>query len=92
MSDQKVKKILKRELSSRTKYRTTYKDIKHYFFGRKILICREMTKFYEEYIRVDINDLEPFKPDPKGELTLVISENLKKILFIITPSNSLIVE
>ena len=38
-----------------------------------------MTKFYEEYIRVDINDLEPFKPDPKGELTLVISENLKKI-------------
>src|SRR5210317_99648 len=26
-----VKKILKRELSSRKKYKTTYKDIKHYF-------------------------------------------------------------
>ena len=37
-----------------------------------------MTKFYEEYIRRDIDDLEPFKPDPKGELTLVISENLKE--------------
>ena len=61
------------------KFNRSIKDIKHYFFGRKILICREMTKFYEEYIRVDINDLEPFKPDPKGELTLVISENLKKI-------------
>ena len=37
-----------------------------------------MTKFYEEYIRSDINDLEPFKSDPKGELTLVISEELKE--------------
>ena len=26
-----VKKILKRELASRKKYKTTYKDIKHYF-------------------------------------------------------------
>jgi 16S rRNA (cytidine1402-2'-O)-methyltransferase len=37
-----------------------------------------MTKFYEEYIRSDIDNLKPFKPDPKGELTLVISENLNK--------------
>ncbi len=37
-----------------------------------------MTKFYEEYIRANINDLEPFKSDPKGELTLIISENLEK--------------
>jgi hypothetical protein len=27
----KVKKIIKRELASRKKYKTTYKDIKHYF-------------------------------------------------------------
>ena len=60
------------------KFNRSIKDIKQYFFGRKILICREMTKFYEEYIRANINDLEPFKPDPKGELTLVISENLEK--------------
>ena len=60
------------------KFNKSIKDIKHYFSGRKILICREMTKFYEEYIRIDIDDLEPFSPDPKGELTIVISEKLKE--------------
>ena len=34
-----------------------------------------MTKFFEEYIRVDVDDLKPFQKIPKGELTLVISEN-----------------
>ena len=54
--------------------------IKKNFSGRKILICREMTKFYEEYIRSDVDDLESFKSDLKGELTIVISEitNYKK--------------
>ena len=37
-----------------------------------------MTKFYEEYIRANIDDLEPFKADPKGELTIVISEKLQE--------------
>ena len=60
------------------KFNKSIKDIKFYFSGRKILICREMTKFYEEYIRSDIDDLEPFKPDPKGELTIVISEKAKE--------------
>jgi len=60
------------------KFNKSVKDIKHYFPGRKILICREMTKFYEEYVRTDIDNLEPFKSDPKGELTLVISERLKE--------------
>jgi Predicted methyltransferases len=36
-----------------------------------------MTKFYEEYIRTDIDNLEAFKSDPKGELTMVISEKKK---------------
>ena len=58
------------------KFNKFVKDIKYHFSGRKILICREMTKFYEEYIRTNINDLEPFKSDPKGELTIVISEKL----------------
>ena len=60
------------------KFNKSIKDIKHYFSGRKILVCREMTKFYEEYIRSNIEDLEPFKSDPRGELTLVISEKLNK--------------
>jgi len=50
-------------------------NIKKYFSGRKILICREMTKFYEEYIRTTVDHLKPFQQVPKGELTLVISEN-----------------
>ena len=50
-------------------------DIKIFFSGRKILICREMTKFFEEYIRSDIDNLKVFQKMPKGELTLVISEN-----------------
>ena len=60
------------------KFNKSINDIKYYFSGRKILLCREMTKFYEEYIRSDIDNLKPFKSDPKGELTVVISENFKK--------------
>jgi 16S rRNA (cytidine1402-2'-O)-methyltransferase len=60
------------------KFNKSIKEIKHYFSGRKILICREMTKFYEEYLRTDIDNLEPFKSDPKGELTIVISEKRKE--------------
>ena len=60
------------------KFNKSVKDLKYHFSGRKILICREMTKFYEEYIRANIDDLEPFKADPKGELTIVISEKLKE--------------
>ena len=37
-----------------------------------------MTKFYEEYIRTDVDSLETFKSDPKGEMTIVISEKMIK--------------
>ena len=60
------------------KFNRSIKDLKHYFSNRKILVCREMTKFYEEYIRTDVETLEPFKSDPKGELTIVISEKIKE--------------
>jgi 16S rRNA (cytidine1402-2'-O)-methyltransferase len=60
------------------KFNKSVKNIKHYFSGRKILVCREMTKLYEEYIRVDVDNLEPFESDPKGELTIVISEKKEK--------------
>ena len=71
------------------KFNKSVKDIKHYFSGRKILICREMTKFYEEYIRTDIDNLEPFESDPKGELTLVISEKSteKKLSIVLNESD-----
>ena len=60
------------------KFNKSVKDIKYYFSDRKILICREMSKFYEEYIRSDIDKLEPFNSDPKGELTIIISEKEKQ--------------
>jgi 16S rRNA (cytidine1402-2'-O)-methyltransferase len=59
------------------KFNRSVKVIKEYFSGRKILVCREMTKFYEEYLRTDIDILKPFKDNPKGELTIVISEKEK---------------
>ena len=39
-----------------------------------------MSKFYEEYIRCKVNELKLFDRDPKGEITIVISqkENIKK--------------
>ena len=51
--------------------------IKNNFSDRDILICREMTKFYEEYLRYNVNDLKLFNETLKGELTIVISEKKK---------------
>jgi len=64
ISSKKIKKILP--------------ELMENFSGRKILICREMTKYFEEFIRTDINQLEDINLDLKGELTIVISE--KKII------------
>ena len=49
-------------------------SIKNNFSGRNILICREMSKFYEEYLRCKVDELKIFNKDPKGEITIVISE------------------
>jgi len=51
--------------------------LKENFSEREILICREMTKFYEEYLRYKVNDLKTFDENLKGELTIVISEKKK---------------
>ena len=71
------------------KFNKSIKEVKSYFSGRKILVCREMTKYYEEYIRTEIDKLEPFESDPKGELTIVISEKMKekKISIILEESD-----
>ena len=49
-------------------------EIKKNFTGRKIVFCREITKIYEEFIRKNVDDLELFEKEPKGELTVVVSE------------------
>tara|TARA_B100000674_G_scaffold323498_1_gene269653 strand:- start:89 stop:952 length:864 start_codon:yes stop_codon:yes gene_type:complete len=51
--------------------------LKESFSEREILICREMTKFYEEYLRYKVDDLKFFDESLKGELTIVISEKKK---------------
>ena len=52
-------------------------QLKFFFRGRKIIFCKEISKFYEEYIRLDIDDLEPFPKELKGEFTIVVSEMKK---------------
>ena len=52
-------------------------EIKKNFEGRKIVFCREITKKFEEFIRKNVDELDLFEKEPKGELTVVISE--KKI-------------
>ena len=49
-------------------------EIKKHFTGRKIVFCREITKIYEEFIRKNVDELELFEKEIKGELTIVISE------------------
>ena len=48
--------------------------LKKFFLDRKILICKEITKLYEEYIRFDVSELGNFKGNLRGEITLVLSE------------------
>ena len=48
--------------------------LKKFFLNRKILICKEITKLYEEYIRFDVSELDNFKGNLRGEITLVLSE------------------
>ena len=53
---------------------------KTFFSGRKIVIAKEMTKIYENFIRSDVNLIDLSKHNLRGELTLVISNkiNVKK--------------
>ena len=50
-------------------------DLKIYFPKREILICREITKFHEEYIRISSDNLDDLIISKKGEVTVIISEN-----------------
>ncbi|MDA7556967.1 16S rRNA (cytidine(1402)-2'-O)-methyltransferase [Candidatus Pelagibacter sp.] len=74
-----LKKISKLESSfvffiSPKKINKIIPELKKNFSGRKIVFCREISKIYEEFVRKNIDDLEPFIREPKGELTVVISE------------------
>jgi len=51
---------------------------KKYFFDRKILIAKEMTKIHEEFIRDDVASIKSLKKGIKGEYTVVLSEKIKE--------------
>ena len=51
---------------------------KKYFHDRKIVIAKEMTKIYEEFIRSDVVSIQNFSELLKGELTIVLSEKIKE--------------
>mgnify|MGYP006168451475 CR=1 FL=1 len=53
-------------------------SFKKYFFDRKILIAKEMTKIHEEYVRDNVDSIKPLPDKIKGELTVVISAKNKE--------------
>ena len=59
---------------SSKKFNKIIKTLKTFLVDREILIAREISKFYEEFIRCKIEELKPFEKELKGELTIVISE------------------
>ncbi len=63
---------------SAKKFNRSINVIKKYFSDRKILICKEITKYFEEYFRFDVRELDQNNISLKGEITLVLSE--KKII------------
>ena len=51
---------------------------KKYFFDRKIVIAREMTKIHEDFIRDNVSSINILSESLKGEFTVVISEKIKE--------------
>ena len=49
--------------------------LKKIFPKRELLICREITKFHEEFIRTSVDNLHNLQITKKGEVTVVVSEN-----------------
>ena len=62
---------------SAKKFSRSISLIKKYFFDREILICKEISKYFEEFFRLDVNELDKKNISLRGEITFVISE--KKI-------------
>ena len=58
-------------------------DIKEFFSNRDIVICREISKYHEEYIRTSVKKLSNVNFSRKGEVTVVISEAKKERLSFI---------
>jgi len=53
-------------------------QFKKYFFDRKIVIAKEMTKIHEEFIRSKVESIRSLSENLKGELTVIVSEKIKE--------------
>ena len=51
---------------------------KDYFFDRKILIAKEMTKMHEDFIRDKVTSIKILPDNLKGEFTVVLSKKISK--------------
>ena len=58
---------------SAKKINKVIKTLIFFFPDREIVICREISKIYEEFIRMRVDQLKPFEKNLKGELTIVVS-------------------
>ena len=55
------------------KLNKNFELLKEFFFGRELIICRELTKLHESIYRGKITDVNNFKFNLKGEVTVIIS-------------------
>lgn len=62
------------------KLRSTLKDMREYFGNRKIALCRELTKTFEEFVRTDLDQaiLRYQEMPPKGEFVLILEGAAQK--------------
>ena len=59
---------------SAKKFKKNLVYFEKYFSGRKLFICKELTKMYEEHFRLNVSQIKYFNFELRGEITLVISE------------------
>ena len=59
---------------SAKKFKKASVHLKNFFSDRKILICKELTKMYEQHFRFNVSEIDDFNTDLRGEITLVLSE------------------
>tara|TARA_B100001027_G_scaffold75719_1_gene51683 strand:+ start:2342 stop:3196 length:855 start_codon:yes stop_codon:yes gene_type:complete len=65
-------------------------QLKKYFLDRKIVICKELTKFYEEISRYEVKNLNFSNLNLRGEITIVLSQPiLQKKTEIISESDKI---
>ncbi len=62
---------------SAKKFKKNLIYLEKYFSDRKILICKELTKMYEQHFRLNISKINDFNTELRGEITLVISQKFE---------------